>query len=119
MVALAGCEDLDRSVVGESSSVAPSSLASTSPTGEFTVEKYRYTTRGKSDPAQNHGDFYLPTGTHAVDTVPLVVLIHGGSWQSHIGFDTMSFYAADLARRGMAVYNIEYRPDLGQFSAQV
>ena len=112
MVALAGCDGVDRRVGGESSTVGSTSVAPTSPTGEFTVEKYRYTTRGKSDPAQNHGDFYLPTGTHAVDTVPLVVLIHGGSWQSHIGFDTMSYYAADLARRGMAVYNIEYRPRL-------
>ncbi|MCP9276471.1 alpha/beta hydrolase family protein [Mycolicibacterium arenosum] len=74
-----------------------------------TVHRIDYTTRGLGDPAQNWGDFYLPAGPQAVDSIPLVVLIHGGSWKSRLGATTMSPYARDLAAKGMAVYNIEYR----------
>ncbi|PAY22900.1 alpha/beta hydrolase [Dietzia natronolimnaea] len=72
-------------------------------------ERVSYPTRGESDPAQNWGDLYLPAGRHAVDSVPLVVLIHGGSWASQLGAEVMNPFAEDLVDRGMAVYNIEYR----------
>lgn len=76
---------------------------------EISVTRIGYATRGPNDPTQNWGDFFLPAGEHLPDTVPLVVLIHGGSWKSALSADTMRAYAMDLARRGIAVYNIEYR----------
>lgn len=41
---------------------------------------------------------------------PVVVMIHGGCWQASVADRTlMDWAAADLARRGVAVWNIEYR----------
>ncbi len=59
-------------------------------------------------------------GTHASQTAelhlpptagphPVVVAIHGGSWGSTYGKLVMRGVAAALARRGWAVWNIEYR----------
>ncbi|MEV0586396.1 alpha/beta hydrolase [Nonomuraea sp. NPDC050310] len=43
---------------------------------------------------------------------PVVALIHGGYWRSHWGADVMDALCADLARRGLAAWNLEYRgPD--------
>ena len=66
-------------------------------------------------PAQTHAygphrlqraDLYLPPGDgpHRV-----AVAIHGGSWQARYGRWVMRLVAADLARRGLAVWNIGYR----------
>ncbi len=51
-------------------------------------------------------DLHLPPGPgpHAV-----IVLIHGGSWRSRYGRIVMRGLAADLVKRGWAVWNIEYR----------
>ncbi len=53
------------------------------------------------------GDLYLP-GTSAA-TVPVVVLIHGGGWQSGYTLAGLAPHAKDLLGRGVAVWNIEYR----------
>ncbi len=51
------------------------------------------------------GDLYLPkTGNAAV-----VCLLHGGFWRMPYGKHQMAPVAADLALRGYAVWNIEYR----------
>ncbi len=52
------------------------------------------------------GDLYLPNqpGSH-----PVVILIHGGYWRARYGLDLMSDLAEDLAKRGYAAWNIEYR----------
>jgi acetyl esterase/lipase len=52
------------------------------------------------------GDLYLPiqSGPH-----PIVILIHGGYWRAQYGFDLMNDLAEDLAKRGYAAWNIEYR----------
>ncbi|WP_291479280.1 prolyl oligopeptidase family serine peptidase [Corynebacterium sp.] len=84
------------------------------------VERYIYPVRdGAPDPTQNWADLYLPTGdddgdtdgdtgtTPEEDTVPLVVFIHGGAW--HGGAPGSRHIAADLAARGLAVLNVEYR----------
>ena len=77
---------------------------------EVTVQRFEYLTReGTPDPEQNWADLYLPSGAQAEDSVPLAVLIHGGSWQSELGADIFDPLARELASRGMAVYNIEYR----------
>ncbi len=40
---------------------------------------------------------------------PVAVLIHGGFWKAEYGLDLMDALAADLASRGWAAWNIEYR----------
>jgi acetyl esterase/lipase len=52
------------------------------------------------------GELYLPAapGPH-----PTVILIHGGYWRARYGLDLMTDLAGDLATRGYAAWNIEYR----------
>jgi acetyl esterase/lipase len=53
------------------------------------------------------GDLWLPTGP---GPHPVVALIHGGCWQAALpGVELMDYMADDLRRRGIAVWNIEYR----------
>jgi acetyl esterase/lipase len=40
---------------------------------------------------------------------PVVVLVHGGYWRSRYRLDVMHALAGDLLRRGVAVWNLEYR----------
>jgi acetyl esterase/lipase len=51
-------------------------------------------------------DLYVPPGDgpHAV-----VILVHGGSWRAKYGRWVLRLAAADLVRRGVAVWNIGYR----------
>src|SRR3954471_19634174 len=51
-------------------------------------------------------DLYVPRGEgpHRV-----VILIHGGSWRAKYGRWVMRLVAADLVRRGYAVWNVGYR----------
>jgi acetyl esterase/lipase len=52
-------------------------------------------------------DLWLPAGK---GPFPAVVMIHGGCWQAHVASRSYMNYAAeDLRRRGVAVWNIEYR----------
>lgn len=76
--------------------------------GDRFVERIHYPVRdGAADPTQNWADFYLPEGHHDVDTVPLVIFIHGGAW--HGGASNVRPIVQKLAERGMAVLNVEYR----------
>ena len=52
------------------------------------------------------GNLYLPNtpGPH-----PIAILIHGGYWRARYGLDLMIGLAEDLATRGYAAWNIEYR----------
>ncbi|HYT34235.1 MAG TPA: alpha/beta hydrolase, partial [Ktedonobacteraceae bacterium] len=52
------------------------------------------------------GELYLPAGS---GPFPVVMLIHGGFWRNPYGYTLMTGLAEDLARRGMAAWNIEYR----------
>jgi acetyl esterase/lipase len=58
-----------------------------------------------SDPSQ-YGDLHLPAGKRRHGTV---VLFHGGWWGPKYGADNLDPAAADLAGRGWAVWNVEYR----------
>ena len=51
------------------------------------------------------GDLYLPLGSR----LPVVCLLHGGFWRMPYGRDELGAVAADLAARGFAVWNVEYR----------
>jgi pimeloyl-ACP methyl ester carboxylesterase len=55
--------------------------------------------------ADNEADLYLPEGTPR----GTVVLLHGGFWRAKWTRAIMVAPAADLARRGFAVWNVEYR----------
>jgi len=52
------------------------------------------------------GDLYLPNHS---GSYPIVILIHGGYWRARYGLDLMNDLAEDLAKRGYATWNIEYR----------
>ena len=52
-------------------------------------------------------ELWLPDGP---GPHPVVLMIHGGCWQARIaGLHIMDYIADDLRRRGIAVWNIEYR----------
>jgi acetyl esterase/lipase len=51
-------------------------------------------------------DLHLPGGP---GPHPVMLVIHGGSWRKGYGSVVMRGLAADLLRRGWAVWNIEYR----------
>ncbi|MEV0231654.1 alpha/beta hydrolase fold domain-containing protein [Nonomuraea sp. NPDC050786] len=64
------------------------------------------------------GELYLPGGPEGGRAVPVVVLVHGGYWRSIWAADLMEPLCADLAGRGFAVWNLEYRrPDLHGWQA--
>lgn len=52
------------------------------------------------------GELHLPGG---VGPFPTVILIHGGFWRTPYDYTLMSGLARDLAARGIAAWNIEYR----------
>lgn len=76
---------------------------------EVTIQRFEYPTHDAGDPEKNWADLYLPAGEQRRDSIPLAVLLHGGARESHLGADTFAPLARELANRGMAVYNIEYR----------
>lgn len=57
------------------------------------------------DPSQV-ADLHVPAGD---GPFPVVVLLHGGYWQTRYGKLVMRPVARDLAGRGFAVWNLEYR----------
>jgi acetyl esterase/lipase len=59
-----------------------------------------------SDHRCQRAELHLPAGT---GPHPVVVTIHGGSWAVGFSKRVMRALAGDLARRGYAVWNIEYR----------
>jgi acetyl esterase/lipase len=64
------------------------------------------TIRYGADPLQV-ADLWLPAGA---GPHPVVVMVHGGCWQTDIADRSiMSWIADDLRRRGIAVWNIDYR----------
>lgn len=55
---------------------------------------------------EHFGDLYLP---REGSQHPVVVLIHGGFWRNPYTLKLMVGLARDLARKGIAAWNIEYR----------
>ncbi len=59
-----------------------------------------------TDPLQ-HVELWKPAGK---GPFPVVLMLHGGCWQTSVAkADIMHLLAADLVRRGIAVWNVEYR----------
>lgn len=54
-------------------------------------------------------DLYLPKqGSTAAETMPVVLMVHGGSWSGRDRSD-MNSISKKLARQGYAVFNVSYR----------
>ena len=67
----------------------------------FNVTRLAY-----GDEPLQFGELYMPTGA---GPYPIVILIHGGFWRAAYGLSLMTELAEDLAQRGIAAWNIEYR----------
>ena len=79
----------------------PDLLERPRPTGGITIAY-------GSDPLQV-GDLWLPASP-AHHPIPVILMVHGGCWQTDIADRSiMDWIAADLAARGIAVWNIDYR----------
>ena len=87
LVALTGCSRLVGSPRAKADQSAPM--------------RYAY----GAHPSQ-YAELSLPAGTARV---PVVVVIHGGYWRAGYGAELGSPLAADLAGRGFAALNVEYR----------
>jgi len=107
-LALAGCR---MSEPPPPASVAP--VAGEAPAPLLTWPEFL----GRSRPAPDHVvrygdherqvvDLYLPKGG---GPHPVVVMIHGGCWSAPWDRTLMNHAADDLRRRGIAVWNIDYR----------
>lgn len=58
--------------------------------------------------SRQRGEWWVPAGRTAPG--PLVVLVHGGYWRSEYDLHLEDAVAADLAGRGLLVWNIDYAP---------
>jgi acetyl esterase/lipase len=71
---------------------------------DFLVERGRAYSYGPD--RSQRAELHLPRGP---GPHPVIVLIHGGSWQARFSKIVMRALARDLRTRGRAVWNIEYR----------
>lgn len=58
---------------------------------------------------EQFGHLYLPDGAAGERPVPVVMVIHGGYWSGNYHLNLGTPLATELARRGVAAWNIEYR----------
>jgi acetyl esterase/lipase len=79
--------------------------ASTARTADESARRYKY-----GPERDQFGDLYLPEGS---GPHPVALVIHGGCWRAYWQLDLMDALCRDLAARGIAAWNIEYRR-LGQ-----
>ncbi|WP_104045784.1 alpha/beta hydrolase family protein [Arthrobacter sp. ZGTC412] len=68
----------------------------------------RHTYRYGTDPSQ-WGELFLPDLPNGGTRRGVVVVIHGGYWRSQYGAELGEPLALDLAARGLAAWNLEYR----------
>lgn len=59
--------------------------------------------------ARQYGELYVPQGLPKKVKVPVVMMIHGGSWKDASTLNYMRPMAENIASYGIAVWNIEYR----------
>jgi acetyl esterase/lipase len=69
--------------------------------GDLVVERY-------GEAAEQVGELWPAHPAHPGPD-PVAVLVHGGYWRARWRLDLMHALAADLQRRGVAVWNLEYR----------
>ncbi|TSD93299.1 prolyl oligopeptidase family serine peptidase [Gordonia rubripertincta] len=114
-IGAAGCSAGSEGPSPQSSTATTTTQAPTAappvpePSDGIHVERIDYLDPADADAAENWANLYLPTGDHDDGSVPLVTIIHGGGWESRAGAEQFDEMARDLAARGLAVYNVEYR----------
>jgi len=64
---------------------------------------------GKTNPDLQYGLLWVPDNIAPGETVPLVVLIHGGCWLSQFDIQHSKALGSALAEAGYAVWSLEYR----------
>lgn len=69
-------------------------------------ETHPYTTLSYGETSSHIGDLFVPEGQ---GPFPVVMVIHGGFWRDGYYRDSTHGIAADLAKRGIASWNVEYR----------
>lgn len=99
-------------------SLGPVGAASPAPSGAAPLMQWS-DLLGRAKPAQKPERIrYGPAASQVVDlwrpatpgAHPVIAMIHGGCWTASVAdLHIMDWAAADLARRGIAVWNIEYR----------
>jgi acetyl esterase/lipase len=65
-------------------------------------------TIGYGNQRDQYGVLRLPERRE--ERAPVVVVLHGGFWRSRWQLDLMDALSVDLAERGLASWNVEYRP---------
>lgn len=58
---------------------------------------------------EQFGHLYLPDAVAGGRPVPVVMVIHGGYWSGNYHLNLGTPLATELARRGVAAWNVEYR----------
>lgn len=94
-------------VVGAAAGCTAPMVATEKDAGAGGAVRYPY---GLHD--RQYGDLFLPPDPATPQDarpLPLAVMIHGGGWSGFSTSASTGRMAADLARRGIAVWNIEYR----------
>lgn len=106
--ALAGCT---MSTGGDPTKSAPAPMAETG--ALLTWPEFLARPRPSPDRTVRYGDherqvvdLYLPQGA---GPHPVAVMIHGGCWSAPWDRNLMNWISDDLRRRGIAVWNIDYR----------
>lgn len=69
-------------------------------------EVHPYTTLAYGEAPSHIGDLFMPEGD---GPFPVAMIIHGGFWRDGYYRDSTHGIAADLAKRGIVAWNIEYR----------
>jgi acetyl esterase/lipase len=59
------------------------------------------------DDASQFGELFLPDERSAA--LPVVVVVHGGFWRARYDLSLMNRLCEDLAAKGLAAWNLEYR----------
>lgn len=105
-----GCTSDESAVRPADAGGASADFAKVVASSNVDAVRYLYpTTTGSRDDKQNWADLFMPKGVLPNQSVPLVILVHGGAWQARIGADSFVTFARRLAERGLAVLNVEYR----------
>lgn len=99
-LALAGCSQGDNG-----QNVKNDAITQVAQPPEDGVMRYHYA----NEHERQYGDLFLPTDKKHDGPVPLVVFIHGGGWMEKSDARSTNPFSRDLASRGVAVWNIEYR----------
>ncbi|WP_163167097.1 alpha/beta hydrolase [Arthrobacter sp. Alg241-R88] len=84
----------------------PQERATEDPISEAAGQRHRY--QYGDDPSQ-WGELFLPELSDGGKHRGVVVVIHGGYWRSRYGAELGEPLARDLAGRGLAAWNLEYR----------